>query len=103
MYFFKEPARPFAFGYSVKDIGRDSYGYRNDYSHDTQSDGKTRTGSYRTLLPDGRTQIVSYIADDNGYRADVQYVIEQQENVVPLNPLNPAAGVAQQLDPNVYG
>ena len=60
---------PFAFGYAVKD---DYYGI-NDYSHDTTSDGKTRTGVYKTLLPDGRVQIVTYKADDYGYLADVKY------------------------------
>ncbi len=59
---------PFAFGYAVKD----EYTY-NDYSHDTKSDGKVRTGMYKTLLPDGRTQIVNYKADEYGYNADVQY------------------------------
>jgi hypothetical protein len=58
---------PFAFGYAVKDD------YYNDYAHDTTSDGKTRTGIYRTLLPDGRVQIVTYKADDYGYLADVKY------------------------------
>ncbi len=58
---------PFSFGYAVKDE------YYNDYAHDTTSDGKVRTGSYRTLLPDGRVQVVNYKADDYGYVADVKY------------------------------
>lgn len=68
---------PFAFGYAVKDE------YYNDYAHDTTSDGKTRTGSYRTLLPDGRVQIVNYKADDYGYVADVKYEGEAKYDYKP--------------------
>ena len=43
------------------------------HAHEQNSDGETVRGSYRVDLPDGRIQIVSYVADDNGYRADVRY------------------------------
>ncbi|XP_057368946.1 adhesive plaque matrix protein-like [Daphnia carinata] len=59
---------PYAFSWGVKD--EKSY---NDYSHQQESNGKVVTGSYRVLLPDGRTQIVTYKADENGYVADVKY------------------------------
>ena len=45
----------------------------NDYSHRAESDGQTVTGSYRVLMADGRTQIVSYQAEANGYVADIKY------------------------------
>jgi len=49
--------------------------YYNDYAHEEVADDKGYvTGSYRTYLPDGRTQLVSYKADDySGYVADVKY------------------------------
>ncbi|XP_076064416.1 cuticle protein 19-like [Oratosquilla oratoria] len=60
---------PFEFAYAVKD---DYSG--NDFSHDEKSDGDVTSGSYRVLLPDGRTQIVTFTADHhNGYVAQVTY------------------------------
>merc|ERR1719191_1983970 len=60
---------PFNFAYAVKD---DYSG--NDFAHDESSDGKVTSGSYRVLLPDGRTQIVTFTADHyNGYVANVAY------------------------------
>ena len=61
---------PYNFAWAVKD----DYTY-NDYSHYESSDDKGYvTGVYKTLLPDGRTQIVNYKADDyTGYIADVKY------------------------------
>lgn len=38
-------------------------GSYNDFDHSEQSDGKVTTGSYRVVLPDGRTQVVTYKAD----------------------------------------
>lgn len=59
---------PYKFAWGVKD--EKSY---NDYSHQEESDGKTVVGFYRVLLPDGRTQIVTYKADEYGYQAEVKY------------------------------
>jgi hypothetical protein len=59
---------PFDFTYAVKEDDG------NDFSHQAQSDGDVVKGEYRTLLPDGRTQIVRYTADwKNGYNAEVIY------------------------------
>nr|CAH0109887.1 unnamed protein product [Daphnia galeata] len=71
---YKSVPSPYHFDWAVKD----DYTY-NDYAHQESSDGKGYvSGSYRTLLPDGRTQIVTYKADDysgylGGYVADVKY------------------------------
>ncbi len=59
---------PYNFAWAVKD--EPSY---NDYAHSEKSDGNVVTGEYRVLLPDDRTQIVTYKADDYGYVADVKY------------------------------
>jgi hypothetical protein len=61
--------QPYDFSWAVND-------YYNDYSHSESSDGKVTTGSYRVVLPDGRTQIVTYRADSYGYVADVKYTGE---------------------------
>ncbi|XP_046457443.1 adhesive plaque matrix protein-like [Daphnia pulex] len=63
-----EPLMPYSFGYAVSD--GPSY---NNYAHQETADTKAVTGSYRVSLPDGRTQIVTYKADDNGYVANVKY------------------------------
>ena len=66
---YKEPGMPYDFAYAVKD---DYTG--NDFGHDESSDGQVTSGSYRVLLPDGRTQIVTFTADHhNGYVAEVAY------------------------------
>ncbi|XP_063590350.1 cuticle protein 19-like isoform X1 [Penaeus indicus] len=65
----EEPGMPFDFAYSVKD---DYTG--NAFGHAAQSDGIITSGSYRVLLPDGRTQVVTFSADPhNGYQAEVTY------------------------------
>ncbi|XP_046638561.1 pro-resilin-like [Daphnia pulicaria] len=64
---------PHSFAWEVKDEPS-----KNDFSHQQESDGKVTTGSYRVALPDGRTQIVTYRADQNGYVAEVKYEGEAQ-------------------------
>ncbi|XP_064119179.1 uncharacterized protein LOC135224262 [Macrobrachium nipponense] len=64
-----EKGMPFDFNYDVKDH------YKGlDYGHNSNSDGNLVTGKYYVLLPDGRTQIVTYTADHyKGYQAEVAY------------------------------
>ncbi|XP_027850230.1 pro-resilin-like [Aphis gossypii] len=59
---------PFNFAYQVKDAPTNT-----DFKHEANSDGKRVTGAYSVLLPDGRNQIVTYTADENGYNAKVNY------------------------------
>ena len=80
---------PYEFAWAVKD--EPSY---NDYAHQQKSDGKVTTGSYRVLLPDGRTQIVTYKADEYGYVADVKYEGEAKYPTEYKKPAYPAAGPA---------
>lgn len=81
---------PYSFSWGVKDDA--SY---NDYAHQESNDGKVTTGSYRVLLPDGRTQIVTYKADDYGYNAEVKYEgeIRPYEYKPSYKPTYPAAPV----------
>ena len=73
------------------------YGVADDYSHanfgHTESrDGYATKGSYRVALPDGRTQIVTYSADENGYVADVTYdgTAVYPDAPAPYAPAHPA-------------
>ena len=56
-----------------------SYEYAiNDYYGNEQSkketiDGDTAVGEYKTLLPDGKRQIVTYESGPNGHQANVAY------------------------------
>lgn len=71
---YPQKGMPFDFAYGVVDAYSG-----NDYSHNSNSDGNVVKGEYRVVLPDGRTQIVSYTADhDTGYVAEVSYEGEAQ-------------------------
>ena len=65
--FFFQP-KPYAFTYGVKDEYSGT-----DFSRAEERSGEAIRGSYKVALPDGRVQIVSYVADDDGYKATVTY------------------------------
>ena len=72
--FLQHKGMPFDFAYAVLD-----HYTGNDYSHNANSDGAVVKGQYRVVLPDGRTQVVTYTADHyNGYVAEVTYEGEAQ-------------------------
>lgn len=58
----------YQFEYGVKD---GSAGQQ--FGHEEERNGQQTRGRYTVLLPDGRLQIVTYRADENGYNADVTY------------------------------
>ena len=63
------PAKPYSFAYEVIDpAGGNAYGHRES------SDGAVVEGEYRVVLPDTRTQIVTYsVTAETGYVAEVRY------------------------------
>lgn len=66
--------RPYSFSYKVKDEEENLH-----FGHQESSDGKVVSGYYYVLLPDGRTQHVTYTADNvNGYVAKVEYSVDGQ-------------------------
>ncbi|XP_055630004.1 uncharacterized protein LOC129770879 [Toxorhynchites rutilus septentrionalis] len=79
----------YVFSYSVKDAASG-----DDFSHTQQQqvNGAVK-GSYKVQLPDGRMQIVKYVADNNGYRADVTY--ENDHNLNVIKHVNPTQAVVQ--------
>ena len=56
-----------SYEYSVDDYNG------NKHSKKETIDGDTAVGEYRTLLPDGKTQIVTYQSGPNGHLANVAY------------------------------
>ncbi|KAK4315446.1 hypothetical protein Pmani_013362 [Petrolisthes manimaculis] len=46
----------------------------NSFSHVENSDGQTTQGEYRVLLPDGRTQVVTFYDNGGGFNAEVTYI-----------------------------
>lgn len=64
----------YAFKFNVNDY------YGNEQSRSETHENELTRGEYTVNLPDGRKQIVTYEADENGYRADVSYEPAGQSN-----------------------
>ncbi|XP_014484574.1 PREDICTED: pro-resilin-like [Dinoponera quadriceps] len=62
-----DPAN-YEFSYEVQDTAAGL-----DFGHREMRKDMEATGTYHVLLPDGRTQIVDYVADEAGYRPMVRY------------------------------
>ncbi|XP_071535308.1 larval cuticle protein A2B-like [Panulirus ornatus] len=93
---YKEDPKPYAFDYGVKD----DYSGAN-FGHNENSDGQAVKGSYKVALPDGRTQIVNYVADHyNGFQAEVSY--EGQAVYPDTKPTYQAAPVYNPPAPSPY-
>ncbi|KAG8317351.1 hypothetical protein J6590_029924 [Homalodisca vitripennis] len=63
----REPAN-YDFSYEVN-----APEYNVQFGHQESRQDMLARGSYRVLLPDGRTQVVEYEADQEGYRPTVTY------------------------------
>merc|ERR1711874_693879 len=86
------PPQPFEYKYGVND----DYSQTSFDKVETQDDLGRVTGSYKVNLPDGRVQIVNYVSDENGYRADVTYEGE------PAYPPPPPGGYGPYTGPGAY-
>ena len=79
------------FGYGVQG---DAYTGSASFGHNENRNGYTTNGEYRVVLPDGRTQVVTYNVLDaqSGYVADVKYEGQPIPYVAPAP--RPAYGPA---------
>ncbi|OQR72263.1 cuticle protein 10.9-like [Tropilaelaps mercedesae] len=60
-----EKWKPYSFSYTANDP-------EGSHSHQQQADSKNRvTGQYSIMMADGRMRIVKYVADENGFRAEI--------------------------------
>ncbi|XP_047118568.1 mucin-1-like [Schistocerca piceifrons] len=64
----KETPANYQFSYAVQDAASAS-----DFAHEESAQQEGIKGQYRVLLPDGRQQVVSYRADETGFRPEVSY------------------------------
>ncbi|KAG8226204.1 hypothetical protein J437_LFUL006304 [Ladona fulva] len=62
-----EPAN-YNFQYQVNDEEAGA-----NFGHEEQREGEDAKGEYRVLLPDGRTLVVAYTADERGFIPEIRY------------------------------
>ena len=62
---YHEPSYDAPASYSYSWAVKDDYS-KNDYGQNEKREGKSTSGSYSVLLPDGRTQTVTYTVDGYG-------------------------------------
>ncbi|XP_071449997.1 pro-resilin-like [Hetaerina americana] len=75
---YAEPAS-YKFEYKVKDEEA-----ALDFGHQEEREGEEAKGEFRVLLPDGRTQVVTYTADESGYHPEIKY--EEAQGGYPKGP-----------------
>ena len=81
------PAYDFSYG-----VQGDSYTGSASFGHNENRNGYTTNGEYRVVLPDGRTQVVTYNVLDaqSGYVADVKYEGQPIAYAAPAPAYGPA-------------
>ena len=93
---YPDEPQPYSFEYGV----HDDYTGANFNAGETADGAGNVEGSYSVALPDGRTQHVTYHADDyNGYVADVTYEGEAHFDEVPYHAPQPVYHAPPQYAP----
>jgi len=64
---------------------KDDYTYTQFSQRESGDNYNNKEGVYEVLLPDGRTQTVTYTADKYGYNADVQYTEQAKYGATTYN------------------
>ena len=75
---YDEPAS-YSYSWAVKD----DYS-KNDYGQNEKREGKSTSGSYSVLLPDGRTQTVTYSVDGYGGMWIPECILCWSNHLIPI-------------------
>lgn len=74
--------------------------YGNKHSKKEKIDGDTAVGEYKTLLPDGKQQVVTYESGPDGHKANVNY--EEGGYVAPVDTYYPPAAPSYETPAPSY-